>query len=151
MEIFRKVENLLKANKLSLNVFNTKYSLFHFRRKRKDIPNILPPLHIDNVPVKKEFVTTFLCVYLDENIFWKHHINIVSTNVCKSIGILYRTRCILSKFLRKQLYFSFLLKLREYSMGHFKQKYTTSSLSPSETCSKDHKFQRQIHFCKTTT
>ena len=108
MEIFRKVENLLKANKLSLNVFKTKYSLFHLRRKRKDIPNILPSLHIDNVPVKKEFVTTFLCVYLDENIFWKHHINIVSTNVCKSIGILYRTRCILSKFLRKQLYFYFI-------------------------------------------
>ena len=37
-----------------------------------------------------------------------HHINIVSTKVCKSIGILYRTRCILSKFLRKQLYFSFI-------------------------------------------
>ena len=38
----------------------------------------------------------------------KHYINIVSTKVCKSIGILYRTRCMLSKFLRKQLYFSFI-------------------------------------------
>ena len=28
--------------------------------------------------------------------------------VCKIIGILYRTRCILNKFLRKQLYFSFI-------------------------------------------
>ena len=46
-------------------------------------------------------------VYLDENISWKHHINIVSTKVCKSIGILYRTRCILNNFIRKQLYFSF--------------------------------------------
>ena len=70
--------------------------------------NILPLLHIDNIPVKREFVTKFLGVYLDENISWKHHINIVSTKVCKSIGILYRTRCILSKFLRKQLYFSFI-------------------------------------------
>ena len=61
-----------------------------------------------DVPVKREFVTKFLRVYLDENISWKHHINIVSTKVCKSIGILYRTRCILSKFLRKQLYFSFI-------------------------------------------
>ena len=34
--------------------------------------------------------------------------SIVSTKVCKSIGILYRTRCILNKFLRKQLYFSFI-------------------------------------------
>ena len=43
------------------------------------MPNILPPLHIDNVPIKREFVTTFLRVYLGENISWKHHINIVKT------------------------------------------------------------------------
>ena len=64
--------------------------------------------HIDIALVKREFFTKFLGAYLDENISWKHHINIVSTEVCKSIGILYRTRCILSKFLRKQLYFSFI-------------------------------------------
>ena len=141
----RKVANWFKANKLSLNISKTKYSLFHSTRKRKDIPNILPPLHIDNVPVKREFVTKFLGVYLDENISWKHHINIVSTKVCKSIGILYRTRYILSKFLQKQLCFSFrncYLKLRKYSRGQYKQK---------QICSKDNKFQRQIHFCKTTT
>ena len=101
----RKVAIWFKTNKLSLNISKTKY-LFHSARKRKDTPNILPPLHIDNVPIKREFVTKFLGVYLDENISWKHHINIVSTKVCKSIGILHRTRCILSKFLRKQLYFS---------------------------------------------
>ena len=105
-EELRKVANWFKANKLSLNISKTKYSLFHSTRKRKDIPNILPPLHIDNVPVKREFITKFLGVYLNENISWKHHINILTTKVCKSIGILYRTRCILGKYLRKQLYFS---------------------------------------------
>ena len=106
-EELRKVANWFKANKLSLNISKTKYSLFHSTRKRKDIPNILPPLHIDNVPVKREFVTKFLGVYLGEKISWKDHINIVSTKVCKNIGILYRTRCILSKSLRGQLCFSF--------------------------------------------
>ena len=107
-EELRKVVNWFKANKHSLNISKTKYYLFHSIRKRKDIPNILPPLHIDNVPVEKEFVAKFFGVYLDENISSKHHINIVSTKVCKSLGILYRTRCILNKFLRKQLYFSFI-------------------------------------------
>ena len=105
-EELRKVANWFKANKLSLNISKTKYSLFHSTRKRKDIPNILPPLHIDSVPFKREFATNFLGVYLDENIFWKDHINIVSTKVCKSIGILYRTHCILRKLLGKQLCFS---------------------------------------------
>ena len=58
----RKVANWFKANKLSLNISKTKYSLFHSTRKRKDVPNILPLLHIDNVPVKREFVT-FLGLY----------------------------------------------------------------------------------------
>ena len=39
----------------------------------------------------------------------KHHIYNVRTKVCNSIGILYRNRCILSKFLRKQLYFFYKL------------------------------------------
>ena len=56
----RKVAAWFKANKLSLNISKIKYSLFHSTRKRKDIPNILPPVHIDNVPVKIEFVTNFL-------------------------------------------------------------------------------------------
>ena len=124
-EKLRKVANWFKANKIFLNISKKRYSFFHSTRKRKDIPNILSPLHIDNVPVKREFVTKFLGVYLDENISWKRHINIVSTKFCKSIGKLYRTRCILSKILQKQLYFSFyklLLKLRKYSIGQYKQK-----------------------------
>ena len=107
-EELRKVANWFKGNKLSLNVSKIKCSLFHSTKKRKDIPNTLPPLHTDNVPVKREFVTKFLGVSLHEIVSWKHHINIVSIKVCKSIGMLYRTRCILSKFLRKQLYFSFI-------------------------------------------
>ena len=59
-EELRKVANWFKANKLSLNISKTKYSLFHSIRKRKDVPNILPLLHIDNVPVKREFVKSFL-------------------------------------------------------------------------------------------
>ena len=91
----------------------------------------------------RQLVTKFLGVYLDEIISWKHHIDIVTTRNCKSIGILYRTSHIMNKFLRKYLYFFFnklLLKLHKCSMGQGKQKQTARSLSPSETCSKDHKF-----------
>ena len=104
----RKVATWFKANKLPLNISKTKYHLFHSTRKTKDIPNILPPLHVDNVLIKREFVTKFLGVYLDENISWRDQINIVSTKVFKSIEILYRTRCILKTFLRKQLCFYFI-------------------------------------------
>ena len=125
-EELRKVATWFKTNKLSLNISKTKYSLFLSTRKRKHIPNILPPLHIGNVPYKREFATKFLKLYLDKNISWKHHINILSTKVCKSIGKFYKI------FFTETILFFFykpLLELRKYSMGQYKQ----------------------IHFCKTTT
>ena len=58
-EELRKVATWFKTNKLSLSISKTKYSLFNSTRKSKDIPIILCPLLIDNVPVKKEFLTKF--------------------------------------------------------------------------------------------
>ena len=61
-EELREVAVWFKANKLSLNISKVKYYLFHSTRKRKDLPNILTPLHIDPVRIKREFFTKFLGV-----------------------------------------------------------------------------------------
>ena len=55
----RKVAIWFKASNLSLNIFKTRYSLFYFTRKRKDIPNILCPLYIDNISIKGELMKIF--------------------------------------------------------------------------------------------
>ena len=62
---------------------------------------------MDNVFIERENVTKFLGVLIDENLSWKQHINIVSTKLSKSIGILYKSRGIVKQPLLKQLYFSF--------------------------------------------
>ena len=67
-EELRKVANWCQSQQVFLEYFQNKICFISSARKRKDIQNILPPLHIDNVPVKTEFVTKFLGVYLDENI-----------------------------------------------------------------------------------
>ena len=144
----RKVATCFKANKLSLNISKTKYSLFHSIRK-KNVPKILLPLHIDNLPIKKEFVTKFLGVYLDKNISWKH-INIGSTKVSKNIRTLYRTRCILSKFLRKQLYFSFINCYLNYAY----MAGTSTIISKLQTLYRHQKHAASIinfDFCKIFT
>ena len=56
----RKVASWFKANKLSLNISKTNYSISHSMRKRKDITNILPPLHIGNGVIKRKIVAKFL-------------------------------------------------------------------------------------------
>ena len=117
LEMNKELENVsiwFKANKLSLNVKKTKFSLFHQSRKKKLIPEFLPKLCIDNCEIQRELVTKFLGVYIDENLTWKHHINNVKTKVSKSIGILYRSRDMLNKPLLKQLYHSFVHSYLNY-------------------------------------
>ena len=92
----RKVATWFKANKLSLNIFKIKYSLFNSTKKRNDISNI-SPLHIENVPLKREFCHKILGVYLDENLSWKHHVDIISAKVGNSTRVLYRAGYILHK------------------------------------------------------
>ena len=85
-----KISLLFKANRLSLNLTKTKYSLFHQF-------SILPFLKMDNIVIERENVTKFLGVLIDENLLWKHHINDVSTKISKTVGILYKSRGIVKQ------------------------------------------------------
>ena len=96
-----------KVNKLSLNLTKTKWTLFHSQKKKRLIANDLPILYIDNFEIVRESVTKFLGIFIDKNLTWKYHIEHVSKKVSKSIGIMYKSRNILSKRLMKQQYFSF--------------------------------------------
>ena len=51
-EELRKVATWFKANKFSLNISKKNIIYFILQEKRKDIPNILPPLQIDKVLIK---------------------------------------------------------------------------------------------------
>ena len=94
-----------KSSKLSLNVDKTKWSLFHPLSKRQFLPQTLPNLLIEDIHIKREHVTKFLGAFIDENLSWKQHIEILSSKISKSIGILYKSRDVLNKQCLKQLYF----------------------------------------------
>ena len=147
-EQLRKFATWLKANKLSRSISKTKYSLFSSKRKRKEIPNILPPLSIDTLPNKREFASEFLGVYLDENISWENHINIVSTKVSKSIRTFYTTRYILKKYLSKQLYFPFISCYLNYANTAWA---STNKTKLQALYRHKHAARMIIYFCKTTS
>ena len=103
-----KVSVWFRANKLSLNLSKTKYSLYHPANKKAFIANdTLPALMIDGDIIQREHQTKFLGILIDENLSWKPHISLIGHKISKNIGALYRARCILSKQQMKQLYFSF--------------------------------------------
>ena len=103
----------IKSNKLSLNVGKT-WLLFHPLSKRKLLSQTLPNL-IENTHIKREHATKFLSVFNDGNLSWKQHIDIVRSKISKSIGILYKSRDVLSKQCLKQLYFSFIHNYVNYA------------------------------------
>ena len=59
--------------------------------------------------------TKFLGVFINENLSWKQHTEIMSSKISKSIGILYISRDVLSKHCLKQLYFSFIHSYVNYA------------------------------------
>ena len=112
----------------------TKWLLFHPLSKRQLLPQTLPGFLIENMHVKREHVTKFSGVFIDENLSWKQHINIVSSKISKSIDILYKSKDVLSKQYLQQLYFSFIHNYVNYenivsastSMPIFLMNYTSS-------------------------
>ena len=109
------VSTWFKSNNLPLIVDKTKWSLFHPFSKRQFLPRNLPNLLVENINIKREHVTKFLGVFIDENLSWKQHIEILSSKISKSIGILYKSRYLLSKQCLKQLYFSFIHSYVNYA------------------------------------
>ena len=58
--------------------------------------------------------TKFLGVYLDEHLTWKYHINFISKQIAKSIGILSRTRFYLSCKTKLMLYYTLIYRYINY-------------------------------------
>ena len=77
---YKKPEDWFKANKLSLNNKKTKYTLFHKKSNKDDLPLKLPVLKIGNNQVQRKKAIKFLGVMLDENLDWQEHIRTIDKN-----------------------------------------------------------------------
>ena len=65
----------LKVNKLSLNLTETNFMIFHPRQKKV---NVNVPLTPENTVIKQVMETKFLGVLIDQHLSWKPHIDFVS-------------------------------------------------------------------------
>ena len=111
----KSVSTWFKANKVSINIDKTKWTIFHPTSKTRFMPTKFPELFTDGITLKRETITKFFGVYIDENVTWKPHINTISTKISKTIGILYRARLIIPRKQLNQLYFSFVHSYLNYA------------------------------------
>ena len=75
----KSVSTWLKANKLSINIDKTKWTIFYPTSKERFMRTKFPELFIDGITLERETVTKFLGVIIEENVIWKAHINTIST------------------------------------------------------------------------
>ena len=62
----KNVSTWFKANKLSINIDKTKWTIFHPTSKKRFMPTNFPELFIDGITLKRETVTKFLGVFIVE-------------------------------------------------------------------------------------
>ena len=74
------INQWFKANKLSLNIKKTKYTLFHKKSAKNKISGI-PDLKIGSKNTEKTSSIKFLGVMLDERISWNDHIKTVESKL----------------------------------------------------------------------
>ena len=96
-----------KANKLSLNVDKTKFTLFYKGSQSENLPLKLPVLFMNDTVIERKDSLRFLGVLIDETLSWKNHIKTLESKLACIIGLLYRSRPFLNLSSRKLLYFSF--------------------------------------------
>ena len=101
----KSVSSWFKANKLSINIDKTKWTIIHLTSKKRFMPTKFPELFVEGITLERKTFTKFLGVFIDENVRWKDCINIIFIKISKSAGILYRARLIIPRKQSNQLYF----------------------------------------------
>ena len=96
------------ANKLSLNVGETKYILFHKLTDQDNLPLKLPSLELNGNIIGTQNSLKFLGVVMDEHITWKEHIQLIKNKVSKSVGVLCKTSKLINCKCLQRIYFSFM-------------------------------------------
>ena len=88
------INNIYKwlcSNKLSLIVSKTKYMCFHNSNRIV----IYPKLKFNNSTIDRVTDFKFLGLIISSNLKWNKHIDHISIQVSKVIGIMFRLKCIL--------------------------------------------------------
>ena len=75
----QKINEWFEANKLSLSVGKTKYSLFDKPSRKDDLLLLLPRLLMKKYKVERVKSNNFLGVLINENLSWKDHIKYIES------------------------------------------------------------------------
>ena len=94
----------LNANKLSINVSQTNYTLFHCARRKIDRKDIISNNYI--LQQVHKIITNSIGITIDDKLKWANHIFYIKNRIAKGMGILLKARKVLKRF-----YYSYIIPL----------------------------------------
>ena len=104
-----KVTNWLSANKIKINVDKTKYVLFSIRECAA-----FPDLKMCNESIGRVDHVRFLGVLIDQHLTFEKHVDMLSVNLSRCIGIFSKLNQFIPVYIMKTLYFSLFHSLLNY-------------------------------------
>ena len=122
-EELNNIDIWMKCNKLSINTKKTNYIIF--KHKQKKIHRNTH-LYFDDQLLERADTTKFLGVYIDENLNWKSHIGHVCNKIAKSVGIIFKSRFLLSAKTKLSLYYSLIYPYLSYCNVAWSSTYITN-------------------------
>jgi hypothetical protein len=99
------------ANKLTLNVEKTCFSMF---TNKKMVPNVT--LNLNGKEISRVAVAKYLGMYLDENLNWAHHVEYVIKKLVKLKGALYYLANVVNKQCITQIYYAYVFPYIKYGV-----------------------------------
>ncbi len=79
-------KSYFETNRLSINVTKCEFMHIGTYQSIAKMPNLM--IHINNEPLKKVSIAKYLGMYIDENLNWDEHINVMIPKISAKIGIL---------------------------------------------------------------
>jgi hypothetical protein len=102
----------LAVNELSLNISKSKFIIFSSHLKKFDSTSV--KVIVNGYHIERVKQTRFLGLYIDENLNWREHIQQITTEVAKHIGIIYKLKYCVPRCILLTLYNSLILPYFTY-------------------------------------
>ena len=104
----------MAVNRLSLNIGKTKFMIFHYPQRKLSQENI-PHLKINGITINQTKEFNFLGLTISETMQWNDHINKISNNISKTIGMMYRIKKFVNQSILKLIYNALILPHLNFS------------------------------------
>ena len=110
----RKLFKWFTCNKLTVNGNKPYFTVFH--TKKKDVPEELQSIEIDDIEIQRSYSVKYIGLHIDEKLKWDVRIDSLIKSSVKYFGIFNHIKDYVSTHLARQMYYAFVYSRINYGV-----------------------------------